>query len=66
MRYEAEVQAFDMFDQVHVSAVVYSTRPGPDYTREPEAMITGFLPGTGESDPREWLRDVLVALIERT
>ena len=66
MRYEAEVTAFDMFDQIHVSAVIYSTKPGPDFTREPEAMITVFAPGVGESDPREWLRDVLVALIERT
>jgi len=66
MRYEADFTAFDMFDQIHICATVYSTRPGPDYTREPEAMITAFVPGTGESDPREWLRDVLVALIERT
>lgn len=56
--------AFDMLDQVHCAMVVQaSTELGPVSSEVAHASTTTVL-GTGESDPREWARDALVAMLE--
>jgi len=61
--FTATIAAFDMLDRVHVSAHVLDTDAdgdSPDY--QFHCAVT--VPGSGESDNREWLRDALVALAE--
>ncbi len=65
MRYEATVTAFDVLDQVWV---VVSLR-GSDGVSTDRSALLGLqrqttVQGTGETDPREWLRDALIAAIE--
>jgi hypothetical protein len=58
------VYAYDVLDSVHVTAVL---RVYPDDSREPSYIgyeCTTTFPGTGESDPRQYLEDVLVGLLE--
>lgn len=62
--YLASVSAYDALEDVHINAVV--RQAGDDL----ESPVTSVLHqqcvvrGTGELDPREWLRDALVALLE--
>lgn len=64
MRYVASVHMFDVIDQVWVSAVVrdHQDISSPD-TVEVFALSDIFA-GVGEPDPRQWLLDALVGLIE--
>lgn len=60
----ATVQIYDVMDQVHISLQVRQQEN--DVSPWETVMLeVGTYPGTGESEPREWLRDSLVALIER-
>jgi len=64
MYYIATAHAYDVMDTVTVTAEVRSV-PGTGET--PTACVlraTTTLSGVGETDPREWLVDVLVALLE--
>jgi hypothetical protein len=66
MRYDAEIRVFDMLDQVMVNVRLWST---DGLSHEPPALQLQqqvLLPGVGESDPRQWLVDSLVALLEST
>jgi len=52
-----------MLGHVHVSAEVRQQESGD----EPSTVVlhvNSTVEGTGETDPREWLRDALVALLE--
>lgn len=58
------VQAFDMLDTVHVHArlrVVEQLAEGAETT---VLERTCSIPSVGRDDDHEWLRDVLVALLE--
>lgn len=64
MRYEAEVIAFDMLDQVHIAVRVRSSSDRPPLTYQVEYQHTEDLQGIGESDPRHWLQRVLETALE--
>lgn len=58
------VQAFDMLDAVHVHARLKNVEelsPGAEST---VLERTTSIQSVGRSDDHEWLRDVLVALLE--
>jgi hypothetical protein len=60
---QASVHSFDMLGHVHVSAEVRQQEGGD----EPSSVVLHVnttVEGTGETDPTEWLRDALVALLE--
>lgn len=64
MRMTVTLVAYDYMDKVGVSATVYSM---PNRrSQPPERLYHGgtTLQGTGEDDPREWLKDVLIGLLE--
>ena len=66
MLYIASVNAYDVMSSQQVTALV---RVFPDNPEERPSIVyecTTTVPGTGESDPRQWLVDVLVALLEAT
>ena len=64
MRYEARMSAYDVMGEVHCSAFV--VRSGPIEQGPPETVLraTTTIQGVGETDPTEWLRDSLLALLE--
>lgn len=60
----ATVHAYDVMDSVMITAVVRSTE-GVGLERSPvELRATTTISGVGEDDPREWLRDALIGLLE--
>lgn len=64
MLYVATMYASDVMNQVHAHV---SVRGYPHGATEPSSIVfecTTTFPGTGESDPREWLRDALVGCLE--
>lgn len=64
MHYIASVHAFDVMDTVQVTATVRST---PDIEGiQPTTVLraTTTVSGVGEVDPRQWMVDALVALLE--
>lgn len=66
MRYIATVHAYDVMSNVQVSV---SVKEYPSDPQEPTSTVfvcTTTVPGTGENDPHQWLRDVLVAALEAT
>ncbi len=64
MRYVASVHVYDVMDQVWVGATIrdHSTIVGEGAV-EVLALSDTFA-GVGEPDPREWLRDALIGLLE--
>lgn len=66
MRYEARVTAYDVMDQVWVGVTVHSQEDVLSTGSSVVLHMSEQVTGVGESDPREWLRDVLVALLETT
>jgi len=60
----ATVNAYDVMGSVHITAVVRSI-PAEGETGQPvELHSTTTVDGAGQQDCREWLEDVLVALLE--
>lgn len=64
MYYVTTVNAYDVLDRVHVHATVRALSDDTGATWSTELACTTTFPGTGETDPRQWLVDALVALIE--
>ena len=64
MMFIATVSAYDCMESVAVAATVYLApdQDSPNVQRVYHASVT--VQGTGEEDPRRWLRDALVALAE--
>lgn len=64
MRYELRLTAFDMMEQIHIVLGVFEDNglSGVPHTLVARSVLT--VQGTGESDPRQWTTDVLVAAIE--
>lgn len=60
---QCSVQAFDCLGQVHVAASVRQNTGVGEVNDLVLHVFTDFQ-GTGEDDPREWLKDALVALVE--
>lgn len=64
MRYEAGITAYDFMDQVRVSVRVWSDEKDSEGKPKTEVQYLAEYQGEGVSDPREWLRDALVAALE--
>jgi hypothetical protein len=64
MRFVAHVHLLDLLDQIVIYAEVLSG-DDPAATLEPVLKLSTSLQGEGVTDPREWLADALVALVER-
>lgn len=65
MMHIATLHAYDAISTVTTHAVV---RAFPDDPEAPSHIVfecTTTVPGTGETDPRLWLQDALVAMLER-
>lgn len=60
---QAAVHAFDCLGTVHIAVTVHQSEGHGD----PNSLVlqqSTTVEGTGETDPREWLRDALVAMLE--
>lgn len=64
MRYEARLTAYDVMDQVAVILVVRETTAFPGNGDEVVYHKVTTVPGSGESDAQEWLKDALIAALE--
>jgi len=63
MRYELRLTAFDMLDQVHVSACVYATPDDPSAPTERAWARTATSRGSGCTEATEWTREVLQTML---
>ena len=59
MRYELRLTAFDMLDQVHVSAVLYETPDDPSEPTGPAWAMTATTRSTGSGIATAWIREAL-------
>lgn len=64
MRYEVRLSAYDVMDQVWVTVTLHSQQEVAEGIGEPVMQLSTTLDGTGESDPFDWVRDVLVGALE--
>lgn len=64
MRYELRLTAYDCMDTVHIAGTLSMTTQGPSEVSTPALSWTTSIPGTGQSDPREWTTDSLLAALE--
>lgn len=64
MWYAATMNAYDVMGTVHVHVTVRRAGESAEDGFTPEFSTGTDVPGVGESDAREWLRDALVALLE--
>jgi hypothetical protein len=64
MRYEAEVRAYDVIDQVFVTARVWETSTAVPGRTSVRLTVATTVQGEGEADPGRWLREALVAMAE--
>lgn len=64
MRYEAIVRAYDMLDQVVITAVVVDTTLPVGTRYQTAAKATTTIAGEGTDTPRDWLREALIGLLE--
>lgn len=60
----ATLNAYDVMGAVHVTAVVRTTEHLGAEPKETVMQCSTTYPGVGEDDQIEWLRDVLVGLLE--
>ena len=59
MRYELSLIAYDLLDQVNVSARCYGTGEHIDDTTEPVWAMTATTRVAGSPSATEWIREVL-------
>lgn len=64
MRYELRMSAYDVMDQIWVTLSLHSQQDVAEGAADALAHISTTVAGVGESDPREWMRDALVAALE--
>lgn len=64
MWYSASIDAYDVMDRVHIIVRLRSTTADRAECIEPVLHLSTTILGTGETDARLWLQDVLVAAIE--
>lgn len=64
MRYELRLTAYDMLDQVCVSAMVYETPDRPDCPIELVVTKSVQVQGEGTETATEWTREALIAMLE--
>lgn len=66
MRLRAHLTAWDGLDKIHCAVQVYDDALPAAAQREPILSTKVVLQGTGEDDVRQWLVDILVAVVEAT
>ena len=64
MWYAATINAFDLIDRVHVSAVVRCHGSNGEETTVTVWQGSATFAGVGEGDPQLWLKDALVGVLE--
>lgn len=64
MRYELQVRAYDVMDQVWISTRVLLSPDEPGAQQRPVLASLVQVAGTGESDVLQWARDALVSALE--
>lgn len=64
MWFMASVHAYDVMSQVHITASVRGQIGAGEQLTDLVLATTTTIDGVGESDPRAWLEDVLVGLLE--
>lgn len=64
MRYIASVHAYDVMSSVTTTVLVKEFPDDPEQPPSTVLVCTTTVPGTGESDPREWVKDALVGMLE--
>jgi len=64
MWYVATINAYDALDRIVVAAVLRATAGGVGDPMEDRLTCVTTIPGVGEDDERQWLKDALVGLIE--
>lgn len=64
MRYETRITAYDMLDMICISCEMWESRSDSPGRSVAFSTIGLHLQGEGTSDPQQWLRDVLVGLLE--
>jgi len=60
----ATVHAYDVMGYVHITASLSQADTSGGTPTAPVLHCTTTIPGTGETDARRWLEDVLVGLLE--
>lgn len=65
MYYMTTINAYDALASVVVVANVRATAGGLGDPVGTVFEVSTTVPGVGEDDPKEWLKDALVALLER-
>lgn len=58
--------AYDLLDRVQITIRVAEVPEDPTQRTIWNVLVSVDIPSTGETDTREWLRDVLVAALEAT
>lgn len=64
MYYSASLYAYDVMDRVSVTLAIRATGDTPESSIETVLHTATTVPGTGETDPRKWAMDALVAALE--
>lgn len=64
MRFELRATAYDVMESVHVHMTLHQTTDNPTEPNPAALTWTSAIPGEGQTDPREWTRDALLALLE--
>lgn len=64
MWFSASVFAYDAMDQVVITGRVWDDNGLGEKQMQERISCATTVSGVGQDDPREWLRDALVALIE--
>lgn len=63
-RYFISLYAYDVMDQVSVTIGIREQAEGAEAPIETVLATATTVPGVGESDPRRWAIDALVAALE--
>jgi hypothetical protein len=64
MRYEVHISAYDVMDVVTIGCILKCQKSVAEGSAVPVLTVGTVIAGQGEDDPREWLIDVLVGLLE--
>lgn len=64
MWFMASVHAYDVMSMVQITASVAEAGTGEERAIRPVLVASTTIDGAGVSNPRDWLEDVLVALLE--
>lgn len=64
MRYEVALNAYDMLDKVSVTVIFREGNGSVEQPWDSRVLVSEWFSGTGEEDPRKWVRDALLFAAE--